>query len=509
MKAKLFFLALLFNCIFMLNAQTALNFDGVNDYVVGTNNTSLQLNQGTVEAWIKTSGAGSSYRAIVAKSYNYGIFLNNNVLIAFEWISGRVISTGINLSDNIWHHVAFSFNSEVINGSKLYIDGAPVLTFTYKVANFNYSIAVGNQSTGTSQYFNGEIDQVRVWNTIRTDAQILASYNKCLLGNEVGLFLLWQFEEGTGTAAIDLSGNSNNGTIYNMDSSNWVSGYDCSNLVAYYPFNGNANDESGNLLHGSVNGATLTTDRFGNADSAYSFDGNDIITVNHSSELNINGELSFSVWIKPTTLINSMILGKSNYVSKTNYLLRTKSTGLIQFEYKNFANSTNNPIIAGQWNHIAVISEADNTKKVYINNVISSHTTATSPYGLVTNNLTIGARSGAEYFNGVIDDLRIYKSALTPQQVSNLFNLNTLKVEKIENITISNFYVHNNTIYFKNTQNLNEIKTVEVYNLLGQKVVKISEINEQIPLNSIKKGIYTLKVTNSNENYSTLKFLIQ
>ena len=44
-------------------------------------------------------------------------------------------------------------------------------------------------------------------------------------------------------------------------------------LVAYYPFNGNANDESGNGNHGTVNGATLTTDRDGNENSSYSFDG--------------------------------------------------------------------------------------------------------------------------------------------------------------------------------------------------------------------------------------------
>ena len=51
-------------------------------------------------------------------------------------------------------------------------------------------------------------------------------------------------------------------------------------LVAYYPFNGNANDESGNQLHGTVDGATLTIDRFGNIDNAYNFDGdNDYIEV--------------------------------------------------------------------------------------------------------------------------------------------------------------------------------------------------------------------------------------
>ena len=59
-------------------------------------------------------------------------------------------------------------------------------------------------------------------------------------------------------------------------------------LIAYYPFNRNANDESENGNHGTVYGATLTTDRFGNPDSAYSFDGvDDYIEVAPSSNLDI------------------------------------------------------------------------------------------------------------------------------------------------------------------------------------------------------------------------------
>jgi len=56
-------------------------------------------------------------------------------------------------------------------------------------------------------------------------------------------------------------------------------------LVAYYPFNGNANDESGNGNNGTVNGATLTSDRFGNANSAYSFDGVNMRIINCKMEI--------------------------------------------------------------------------------------------------------------------------------------------------------------------------------------------------------------------------------
>ena len=67
-------------------------------------------------------------------------------------------------------------------------------------------------------------------------------------------------------------------------------------LVGYWPFNGNANDESGNGNNGTVNGATLTTDRFGNANSAYSFDGvDDYIQTNYTGISGSNSR-SFSLW---------------------------------------------------------------------------------------------------------------------------------------------------------------------------------------------------------------------
>jgi hypothetical protein len=71
-------------------------------------------------------------------------------------------------------------------------------------------------------------------------------------------------------------------------------------LVGYWPFNGNANDESGNGNNGTVNGATLTTDRFGNANSAYSFDGlNDYIDCGNSTSVSTPTNFTFSVWINP------------------------------------------------------------------------------------------------------------------------------------------------------------------------------------------------------------------
>jgi hypothetical protein len=69
-------------------------------------------------------------------------------------------------------------------------------------------------------------------------------------------------------------------------------------LVGWWPFNGNANDESGNNNNGTVNGATLTADRFGNAGSAYGFDGvDDIISYSNSFAFNSTNNGTISIWV--------------------------------------------------------------------------------------------------------------------------------------------------------------------------------------------------------------------
>ncbi|MBI4647080.1 MAG: hypothetical protein HY738_10945 [Bacteroidia bacterium] len=89
-----------------------------------------------------------------------------------------------------------------------------------------------------------------------------------------------------------------------------------SGLVAKYYFNGNADDESGNGNNGTVNGATLSTDRFGNINSTYSFDGiDDYIVVPHSSSLDLTTAITRCAWIRPTAFYQGECQG-NNIISK-------------------------------------------------------------------------------------------------------------------------------------------------------------------------------------------------
>jgi len=146
-------------------------------------------------------------------------------------------------------------------------------------------------------------------------------------------------------------------------------------LVAHYPFNGNANDESGNGNDGTVYGATLTTDRFGDENSAYSFDGvDDGIVIQDNASFN-NGIISLIAWIKPNVINeNGRIISKDNGSSIRNWFLAYYG----DYGYAHFgvfsgsdhlAVHTYSPISIEDWIHLVAIFDGTYSK-IYLNGVI-------------------------------------------------------------------------------------------------------------------------------------------
>ena len=133
-------------------------------------------------------------------------------------------------------------------------------------------------------------------------------------------------------------------------------------LVGYWPFNGNANDESGNANNGTVNGAVLTTDKSGKNNSAYSFSpsASSNINIPNSSSLQFNGAISISVWFNSTNLPSptSYILSKgSDGGTPNSWVLPTYPNGSISFDLFNntgtansmFTGSGTGAIINNEW----------------------------------------------------------------------------------------------------------------------------------------------------------------
>lgn len=203
-------------------------------------------------------------------------------------------------------------------------------------------------------------------------------------------------------------------------------------LVGWWPFNGNANDESGNGYHGTVNGATLTADRFGNPGKAYEFDGSEWIATPLNS---LSPEFSISIWFEVGSVSGPIrvILGKweangtgsskSIEVAKrdTNNLGVVYSTNgtdinLVETNF-NLANSVG-------WHNFSIVNSTQHLKFYLDNDLIY---TSESQINIFNNSdpILIGAtRNGTvESYNwiGSLDDIAIYNRALTQQEISALY----------------------------------------------------------------------------------------
>lgn len=201
-------------------------------------------------------------------------------------------------------------------------------------------------------------------------------------------------------------------------------------LVAHFPFNGNANDVSGNNFNGNVIGATLTNDRFGIPNKAYFFNGSSYIRVENFNA-NLIGNTSFSVsfWIKPVINNNGWILafgipedGKAfvcgNYFFEWNKFYATIWKGFFQ-NYSQTQIDTNFTFIT--------VTYDGSLMKVYKNSILS--TSQNIDYvnvNLQNGNLHIGKQLGGydEYFKGIIDDVRIYNRVIENYEISYLYNYN-------------------------------------------------------------------------------------
>lgn len=191
--------------------QNALDFDGTDDYINVGVQPSLELTAGTIEAWFNTSGAGASFRSIIALPQRYFLGLEDNVLVVYDWGLAGSVSTGINVADGLWHHAAFSFQNGVTDGSVIYLDGQEVLRFTYiGDATSTTPFQIGAQNG--AQNFAGWIDEVRVWNSIRNHAEIAFNrFSELDPGLHADMVAYYQFNESTGTNVPDVK-NAINGT---------------------------------------------------------------------------------------------------------------------------------------------------------------------------------------------------------------------------------------------------------------------------------------------------------
>jgi hypothetical protein len=206
-------------------------------------------------------------------------------------------------------------------------------------------------------------------------------------------------------------------------------------LVGWWPFNGNANDESGNGNNGTVNGATLTSDRFGNINQAYGFDGNDWIEMNIPQTI----EFSVSVWFN-SSILNQSYMGivqhKDNCIRGAGYIVELYNNSIRELasncgqcnnicpNYFNFDNIMTTGI--DQWYHLVLTCDLNGTYKLYLNNNLIHTTTNLSTLCQFNVPFSVGKHhDGAQdlyYFNGDIDDIGSWNRPISDCEIQDLYH---------------------------------------------------------------------------------------
>jgi len=309
-------------------------------------------------------------------------------------------------------------------------------------------------------------------------------------------------------------------------------------LVGYWPFNGNANDESGNGFNGTINGAILTSDRFGISNKAFSFNVNQSILINNTSTLNPY-PLTISLWYKATNwspgeasnIIRKYNSGSwngfgisfndyNNLPCVPSYYLRSTTNRIIGYYNEPPFDQTN--ITLSQWYHYVFVVDASGGK-IYVNGNLISSKPWTGIAGATASNLQLQIGGlGDSWFRGLIDDIGIWNRALTQQEITNLYNSN----QCITNITVTDTLIINvgqlsfnepvtwsNNITISpnpassqiniNFNNITDLTggTIKIINSLGQQVattpITLSGTNTTISLNNWGgNGLYFVQILN-------------
>ena len=235
MRSILLCLILILTCSFLQAQNNGLLFNGSNEHLVIPKKPQLEIqNQFTVEAWIFANNwKAEQWRgSIVLKDSNtpvsgYGLRCGDNGRLSFMMGVGggwpEVFSDPV-MNEKQWHHVA----AVVDNGNmSLYLDGQALISNTYTGTPdaSESDIFIGASPGFPDRNFDGIIDEVRIWNVARTEAQIADNTTTSFTGTESGLVAYFPMNEGTGTIATNLVDPNCSGSFINMDETNWVDGY--------------------------------------------------------------------------------------------------------------------------------------------------------------------------------------------------------------------------------------------------------------------------------------------
>jgi gliding motility-associated-like protein len=511
-------------------ANSAYQFDGIDDEIVVSNFDYILQDELSVSLWIKPdenlNSSSGRHNFIMLEWAVFQVYYSNGYVYVELFDQNHSVNFythQIDLFQYQWYNISFTCRTNAtvtlyINGNSFNIGTAPPL--------FDKSHTLFTMGRENHQlYFDGTIDDICIYTRALNDAELQSIYHngndslslpilttqpisnitqtyatsggiissdggdpiimrgicwdtqpnpdtadfKTIDGTGIGIYtsILTELQPNT-TYYIRAYAINKNGIAYGNEIS-FVTPVQNINerLVAFYPFNGNANDESGNGNNGTVYGATLITDRCGNLNSAYYFDGiDDIIIVNDNAMLN-PANITISVWVSVAQITTwGRIVDKYIFTENSGYnLIVDQDNSSFRFEFWGVDNNKypedSKSIPLNTWMHIVATFDG-NAQRIYTDGILDNSINMNVSINQTDRYLSFGnGNDGNGYlpFNGSIDQVRIYNYAFNYQEVQTLYSqdkvceLNPTIITEIENICQGQKNVSFNVINMENIAN--------------------------------------------------------
>ncbi|MCF7918666.1 MAG: SUMF1/EgtB/PvdO family nonheme iron enzyme [Candidatus Cloacimonetes bacterium] len=470
------------------NENSAYDFDGQND-VLNAGDYHLWDDEISLSIWINPQSYSNGGNPLFDKHDEFNLTVPLGDSLSFHLVNvGTLKAPNVPQIGN-WSHIVASYDNNLM---KLYLDNLLIAEKEYsgQIPDSGYPLYIASDETAVHNYLDATIDDVRIYNYSLSESEIddlyhesgwdvivadfeaypaIASIGDSIQFTDLSIPLelitswAWDFTNDgiidsndpnpvyayldSGEYSVNLTIEDTYGNTDTVVKENYITVNEVSipdGLIAYYPFNGNAYDESGNGNNGDAHEVTISNDRFGNDNSAYEFDG-------ESSKINLGSDDSIDFLFSPTKMDSSFTIsiwfnlyslqpqfgfypllhiGQSSPSWQFNIGIRDidfgeniycGSHGFIENMY------ANNPTEIDMWYHtLTVYDGSSHTAMLYVNNELNA-SIIVSPGDSENEdeNVYIGyGQAWDSHFNGLIDDVRIYNYALSESDIDELYHEN-------------------------------------------------------------------------------------
>lgn len=372
-------------------------FDGVDDFIEAADSESLDLSTGaTISLWVYFDVNNPSCNLLNKQgAYGIGLVDMSNIIYNWEGDAGNNF-IGEALSSGTWHHVVTYFDGSYNDGSNLVharwylIDGEIKQGYvvTGDITASDSSLIFGNMP------YQGKIDDIRIYNRVLPRDEIQAIYH----------------ENGWDMPSVGAD-----------------------DIVGAWTFtDGALDDASGNGNTFNIHGTSLAPDRFGNSNSAYAFSsaaGDYMTTTGYTNIPTGSADRTITAWIRIDTFTSDeytpiAFYGDYNTASASYRIGIQNSSHKIFFSTGSGVITPGSTLSEGVWYHIAILNIGGDVS-FYLNGHIDDHGSSNMAINTIASPLFLGRdTAGDAYFNGEIDDVRIYDRALSGSEIYALAHSN-------------------------------------------------------------------------------------